>query len=55
MPARPVVREWRCLGCRRLLARLDLVGGGRVEVKCERCGRLNRIEYHPRSIPPTDR
>jgi len=37
-PAPPALRELRCKGCRRLLAKID--GKGRVEVVCRDCKTL---------------
>lgn len=42
--ARPELRELRCRGCRRLLAKID--GRGRVEVVCRDCKTLTTV--HPK-------
>ena len=33
--------KFRCIGCNKLLAKSD--GGGDTEIKCPRCGIINRL------------
>lgn len=43
------LHEWRCWKCRRIIARLALVRGCTIEVKC-RCGAMNVA-----ALPPLDK
>ena len=38
----PVLNEYRCLGCGKLLARGDVFSAA-LEIKCTRCGKLNAL------------
>lgn len=37
----PPLNTWQCWRCGRVLARLFLLAGCRVEIKCKGCGALN--------------
>ena len=37
-------QEFRCENCNRLLAKEDIIYGD-VEIKCDRCNRMNNFHY----------
>jgi len=38
-----MLEEWRCLSCRRIIARGYLAPGSAIEIKCH-CNALNRLQ-----------
>jgi LSD1 subclass zinc finger protein len=40
---------WRCDSCRRLLANTLLAEGSVIEIKCPRCGTVNRLDVKPKA------
>lgn len=35
------LNEWRCVGCRRILAKLKAGAGTIIEIKCKHCNEYN--------------